>query len=228
MSGERFTRIALTAVRRDERLMQIAAGNPLSFLAALMQSAQLGLEPNSPLGEAYIIPYGNEVQFQIGYKGLLRLAYNTGLYETIYAFPVYDNDDFDYEYGIAMTLRHKPARKPSGEPVYYYAVYKLKEGGYGFYVMSREKIEMHAAKYSQGYKKGYTSPWKTDFDSMAMKTALKGLLKLAPKSIEFSTVIEADEAIKRDLSPSMAEVHNEFHDIPQEADQTEPQTAAEN
>lgn len=59
----------------------------MSFLAALMNAAQLGLEPNTPLGQAYLIPYKNksvlECQFQIGYKGLIDLAYRNFLKQDI-------------------------------------------------------------------------------------------------------------------------------------------------
>ena len=72
---ERFTRIALSALNTTPKLKECT---PMSFLSALMNAAQLGLEPNSPLGQAYLIPFKNkgvyEVQFQLGYKGLLDLA----------------------------------------------------------------------------------------------------------------------------------------------------------
>ena len=70
ITPERFTRIALSALNNTPALQQCT---PMSFLAALMNAAQLGLEPNTPLGQAYLIPYKNkgtmECQFQIGYKG---------------------------------------------------------------------------------------------------------------------------------------------------------------
>ena len=57
MTPERFTRIALTAVSNNP---QLAHCTPMSFLGAMMQAAQLGLEPNTPLGQAYLIPYRNK------------------------------------------------------------------------------------------------------------------------------------------------------------------------
>jgi len=203
ISPERFARIAMTAVRNTPKLQ---ACEPISFIAALMQSAQLGLEPNTPLGQAYLIPYGKEVQFQLGYQGMLTLAYRTGEYQSIYAMPVYANDEFEYEYGLNEKLVHKPAPDPEGEPIYYYAVYKLKNGGHGFVVMSRQQIERHRDKYSPSAKQGKFSPWNTDFDSMAKKTVLKQLLKYAPKSVEFATQIAQDETIKTEIAEDMTEV----------------------
>lgn len=76
ITPERFTRMALSALNTTPKLAECSH---MSFLSALMNAAQLGLEPNTPLGQAYLIPYKNksglECQFQIGYKGLLDLAY---------------------------------------------------------------------------------------------------------------------------------------------------------
>ncbi len=205
ISTERFTRIAMTAVRNNPKLQ---ACDPMSFIAALMQSAQLGLEPNTPLGQAYLIPYGKEVQFQIGYQGMLTLAYRTGEYQSIYAMPVYKNDKFEYEYGLNEKLVHIPADDPEGEPIYYYAVYKLQNGGHGFVVMSRQQIEKHRDKYSPSAKQGKFSPWNTDFDSMAKKTVLKQLLKYAPKSVEFAIQVAQDETIKNEIAEDMTEIQS--------------------
>ena len=82
VKSERFRRIALTAFNGNQKLQQC---EPTSFLAAMMQSAQLGLEPNTPLGQAYLIPYGRNVQFQVGYKGMLDLAHRTNQYKNIQA-----------------------------------------------------------------------------------------------------------------------------------------------
>ncbi len=76
ITPERFTRMALSAINNTPEL---ADCTPMSFIAALMNAAQLGMEPNTPLGQAYLIPYRNkgtlECQFQLGYKGLIDLAY---------------------------------------------------------------------------------------------------------------------------------------------------------
>lgn len=93
MNADRISRIAMTVLRTNEKLRKC---NPMSFMGALMQSAQLGLEPNTGLGQAYLIPYGNEVQFQVSYKGLIELAHRSGQYSAIYAHEVYENDEFSY------------------------------------------------------------------------------------------------------------------------------------
>ena len=120
---ERFTRMALSALNTTPKLRECTQ---ISFLAALMNAAQLGLEPNTPLGQAYLIPYKNkgqlEVQFQIGYKGLIDLAYRNGDMQTIQAQVVYDNDFFEYEYGLNPILVHRPAFSDRGEAIYFYGL----------------------------------------------------------------------------------------------------------
>ena len=118
MTPERFTRIAVSALSNSPALQ---ASTPASFLGALMTAAQLGLEPNTPLGQAYLIPYRNhgqqECQFQLGYKGLIALAYRSGEVSSIQAETVHANDEFVYEMGLEPKLKHIPARKDRGDPV---------------------------------------------------------------------------------------------------------------
>lgn len=203
MDADRMARIALTAVRTTPKLLEC---DQMSFLAAVMQSSQLGLEPNTGLGQAYLIPYGKQVQFQISYKGLIELATRSGQYKGIYAHEVYANDEFSYAYGLHKDLKHIPSQNPQGEPIGYYAVYHLKNGGYDFVYWTRERIDKHAKQFSMAVQKGWTSPWKTNYDSMAKKTVLKEVLKYAPKSIEMTNVVAADETIKNEIHEDMSQV----------------------
>ena len=207
ITPERFTRMVFTALSSTPKLQQCT---PQSFLGAMMQAAQLGLEPNTPLGEAYLIPFMNhgtlECQFQIGYKGMISLAHRSGLY--VQAHEVHENDEFDVEYGLDPKLVHKPVFKDRGSVVAYYGVWKDKDGISGFEIMSKEDVEAHARKYSQSYGKGF-SPWKTNFDEMAKKTVIKKALKYAPLTTEFIRGVTADGTIKTALSQNMADVSDE-------------------
>lgn len=213
ITPERFTRIALSAVSNTPKL---GSCTPQSFLGAMMNAAQLGLEPNTPLGQAYLIPFENrkkgitECQFQIGYKGLIDLAYRSGEVKMIDAQVVYENDEFEYELGMDPVLKHKPARTNRGNPIYFYATFKLTNGGQGFQVMSIEDVHDHAKKYSKTYNNG---PWQTNFEEMAKKTVLKKLLKYAPLKTEFVKQVTSDETIKTSISDHMDEVPNEYMDV---------------
>ena len=111
ITPERFTRMVFTALSSTPKLQQCT---PQSFLGAMMQAAQLGLEPNTPVGQAYLIPYGNVCQFQLGYKGLLDLAYRSGEIKDIQAHEVHENDEFEYELGLEPKLKHIPAMSNRG------------------------------------------------------------------------------------------------------------------
>lgn len=218
ITPERFTRIVLTALSSNPKLQ---ACTPMSVMGAMMQAAQLGVEPNTPLGQAYLIPYGNVCQFQLGYKGLIDLAYRSGEVSSIQAHEVHENDTFTYEYGLEPKLRHVPAQTDRGPVTFYYAVLKLKNGGVGFEVMSREDVEKFAMKKSKAYLNG---PWQTDFDEMAKKTVLKKVLKYAPLKTEFARAVASDESVKTmkmDEPADMLDAPNEIYTIENEPDKPE-------
>lgn len=204
ITPERFTRMVLSALSTNPKLGECT---PKSFLGAMMTAAQLGVEPNTALGQAYLIPYRNhgimECQFQLGYKGLVDLAYRSGEVSIIQAHTVYSNDEFEYELGLDPKLHHVPAKKDRGEPVYYYAMFKTKDGGYGFEVMSFDDVMAHGRRYSKSFD---NSPWKTNFDEMAKKTVLKKVLKLAPLKSEFVRGLSQDGTIKTEIDEDMYSV----------------------
>lgn len=243
ITPERFTRMVMTAVSSNP---QLAECSPASFCGAMMQAAQLGLEPNTPLGQAYLIPYRNhgklECQYQTGYKGLITLAYRSGEFKSIYAREVYEGDEFSYEYGLEPQLKHVPSTGADrGSVIYYYGVFTLTNGGFGFEVMSMAEMKQFAMTYSQAYKKGRNTPWKTNFDEMAKKTVLKRVLKYAPLSTEFVREVNADETIKTSLDADMVAMPDETDytiiddetgevietEVSEDTDQAEPQTAAD-
>jgi recombination protein RecT len=212
ISPERFTRMALSALNTTPKLSECSQ---MSFLAALMNAAQLGLEPNSALGQAYLIPYNNkgklECQFQIGFKGLIELVYRNEQVQTIQAQCVYENDEFEYELGLNSRLVHKPALKDRGELLLVYAFFKLQNKGYAFEVMSKCDIDEHAQKYSKGFATTY-SPWRSNYEEMAKKTVIKKVLKYAPLRTEFLRAMANDESIKTEIAIDMAEVNNQTID----------------
>ena len=218
LTPERFTRIVLTVIGNNPKL---ASCEPSSFAGAMMQAAQLGLEPNTPLGQAYLIPYGNRCQFQLGYKGLIDLAYRSGEITDISAHEVHENDTFEYELGLEPKLKHVPARTDRGAVILYYAVFHTKSGGYGFEVMSIEDIKAHAKQFSQSVNNG---PWVTNFDEMAKKTVIKKCLKYAPIKTEFMRAIQADETVKNITPDDVANGTNILDITPDAPEDDEPET----
>lgn len=209
ITPERFTRMALSALNTTPKLRECTQ---MSFLAALMNAAQLGLEPNTPLGQAYLIPYNNkgvmECQFQIGYKGLIDLSYRNPQMQIISAQAVYENDDFSYELGLNPKLEHRPTLGEQGEVRLFYGFFKLVNGGFGFEVMSKTAMDEYAKEYSKAFDSSF-SPWKSNYIGMAKKTVIKQALKYAPLKTDFRKALSNDESIKKELSDDMSEIHGE-------------------
>lgn len=226
---ERFVRIAITVVRTNPKLMRCEG---MSIVAALMQSAQLGLEPNTPLKEAHLIPYSNkrvidgkdvwidEAQFQMGYRGIAKLVWQSGLISELDFDVICKNDTIIYEKGKDGTFKHIPNLKEErGEAYAYYAYAVTKDGGFVCTVMSKVQILIHARKFTKSQAKDKVTkkyngelygPWLDDFDAMALKTVIIALCdKKLPKSSEYQNLnkqIAQDETIKREVNEDMSEV----------------------
>ena len=206
LTPDRFQRIVLTAISSNPKLQECT---PQSFLGAMMTAAQLGIEPNTPLGQGYLIPRnsknGMECTFQLGYKGLIDLAYRSGNIANIGAFTVYKNDEFHVQFGLSPDITHVPCMTDRGDPIAFYAYYKTKDGGCGFDVMSVEDVRKHAKQFSESVKRGWSSPWDSNFEEMAKKTVLKKVLKYAPLSTEVASKIGMDETVHETISSNMTE-----------------------
>jgi recombination protein RecT len=206
VTPERLIRVGMNATSRNPMLLQCT---PESIVGAVVNCGVLGVEPNL-LGHAYIVPFWNsktkqyEAQFQLGYRGLIDLARRTGQISVVYAREVYQGDEFEFEYGLDTKLMHKPSGEDDENKItHFYAVYKLKDGGYDFIVMSRRQVEKHRDKFTKSQKDGRVfGPWKDHFVEMAKKTVLIRLLKTAPISIEQQENQNIMEGINRDSSIS--------------------------
>lgn len=215
MSPDRMSRIALTVVRQTPAL---ARCTPESFFGALLTASQLGLEPG-PTGEAYLVPYGNVCTFVPGYRGLIKLARNSGQLVDIWAEIVYENDTFRYSLGLHRDLVHEPATGARGKPVAAYAAAQLRDGGTPFVVMTEAEVEAIRARS----KAGRNGPWVTDWSAMAKKTAIKQLIKWLPLSAELRAAATLDGAVRTDAGP-LIEAEPTF--IDGEVDDTTPAIAA--
>ena len=194
LTGERLAQVAMTEINRNPAL---AKASPISFVGAIMQCGALGLEPSGSLGHAYLIPFGNgkdsqgrpNIQLIIGYRGMLDLAKRSGQISSISARAVYENDDFNYSYGLEETVHHIPASGERGELTHVYAVARMKDGGVQFEVMSVFDVE----KVKKASKASASGPWVTYYEEMAKKTVIRRLFKYLPISIEMQKAVTIDE-----------------------------------
>ena len=201
LSIERLLKVAQIAATTTPAL---AKCDVASLVGAIGQCAQMGLEPNTVLGHAYLVPFntrrkdanGNErwvnsVQVIIGYKGLIDLARRSGQIVSIAAHEVCQNDKFELVYGLDEKLNHTPAMGERGEVVGFYAVAKLKDGGHCFEFMSKQQVK--EIQEAGDKKNKYPSKvWQEHFTEMGRKTVIRRLSKYLPLSVEFQTASAID------------------------------------
>lgn len=188
MSADRLVRLSVGALRTTKHL----AGCTLpSFASSIMACSVLGLEPNTPLGHAYLIPFKKkgvyECQLIIGYKGLIDLMNRSGVVSSVRSIPVFEGDEFDYELGLHADIRHKPGKEPTRgtDPTkltHVYPVVKLREAGVEpiWDVLNRAQIDARRGR-SQASSDG---PWVTDYIPMALKTGIRQIATWVPSSAE--------------------------------------------
>lgn len=229
MDPDRMARVFLTAVMRAPLLLKCTQE---SLMAALMTASQLGLEPDGMMGHGYLIPFNNrkkgvyECQFMPGYRGLMKVARQSGEIVSLYARAVFRKDHFIYRCGIDEAIDHVPYEPDmtelttrAGEEKWdrarfeqelsdaadrgvlraVYAVAKFKDGGYQFEVMSRLDVDLIRARS----KSADEGPWVTDYDAMALKSVMKRLCKWIPGSIEKDMAVgildRAEAGLPQDL-----------------------------
>lgn len=204
VTPDRMARVTLTALRTTPKLSNVT---PQSFLACVMTLSQLGLEPNTPLGLAYLIPRwsskarADECTVIIGYQGMIELARRSGQLRSITATAVYQGDAFDIEYGLEPKLRHVPdfsAPRDASTLSGAYAVARVKDSDEPIFVfVPRVEIESARKRGASGRSgkdgRPISTPWDTDYEAMSLKTAVRRLFRWLPKSIEMATALAADE-----------------------------------
>lgn len=230
ITPERMTNIALTVIRSNPALLECSVP---SLLGAVVQAAQLGLEPGL-IGHCYFVPFNNkkkvngkdvwqkDVQFIIGFRGMIDLSRRSGHMKNIYAYTVHENDEFEYELGLEPKLHHKPAIGDRGQLIYVYGVAHFKDGGYHMEIMSRDEVDAIRSRS----KSGQYGPWQTDYEEMAKKTVIRRMFKYLPISIEIQDNITKDETIRRDITSEPetieymeAETDSELIEAPKEETQ---------
>jgi recombination protein RecT len=221
VSIDRMLRVAMTAIQRNPKLLECTQ---VSLLASFMQAAQLGLETDGVLGEAHLVPFGKQVQFIPGYKGLMKLARNSREISTIFAAEVCQKDMFSFAYGLDPKLDHVPSSEEDPGPIVaFYAVSKLKDGGSQFVVMWRRQVDGIRDK-SPGYlaakKFKLQTPWETHYAEMGKKTAIRRLCKYLPASAELQQAIALDEMAEAGIDQNLESFINISPEI-MEAEKTE-------
>lgn len=220
ITPERIIRLALTTIRRNPDLLKCSRE---SLLGAVMQSAQLGLEPGIG-NQAFILPYRNrktgqtEAQFQVGYEGIIDLMYRNPRVVSVISRVAYSNDEFHYSYGSEESVTHIPTTGDRGFPTHVYARVEMAGKAIVFWVMTKADVDKHARQYSQGFNSDY-SPWKTNWEAMAMKTAIKQVQRFIPKSIEIREAFDRDDTVRSSIADDYDKIEFELEPAAEEIKQ---------
>lgn len=229
-NGQQFVASLLSVVTNNNLL---AKATNESIMTAAMKAAVLNLPIEPSLGYAYIVPYKNQAQFQIGYKGLIQLAQRSGQVTRLNAGEVYESqykgfNPLTEDLEVDMTAIPKEKEKVVG----YFAFMRLANGFEKTVFWTKERVQAHGKKYSQSFSSKY-SPWQSDFDAMARKTVLKHMLSTyAPLSTELQEAIVTDNEDSKlseaketkDITPQEPENLSDLLGAPEEVKETKDVT----
>ena len=175
VSPQMIHRVVLTEVSKNPAILKCSQE---SVLRSVMEACQLGLVPNATQGLAYLVPYKQTCQLIPGWKGLIKLALQSGKVSKIWARVVRERDEFGYEEGLYPTLTHKPCLDEDAGPIVgAYAVAKMVgEDEPQFEFMSKSRIDGIRSRSAAGR----SGPWVSDYEEMAKKTVIRNLIKRLP------------------------------------------------
>lgn len=187
MTPERMLRVAVTALKNNPRLLECTEG---SLINSVTQAAELGLEVNSPLGYAYLVPYKDQCTLQIGYRGFINLAHRSGKISSMAAEVVYEKDQFAVQLGTNRGLLHVPSLGGDrGRKLGAYATVLFKDGSTDFEYMDADEIALIKSRSAGARQKG--GPWDTDESEMWRKTPIRRLAKRLPMTADDQSLLRA-------------------------------------
>ena len=207
--GQRFISAIVSATTANPALQECTNS---SILSAAMLGESLKLSPSPQLGQYYLVPYndknkGKVAQFQLGYKGYIQLAIRSGQYRKLNVLGIKSGELIRFDplnEEIEVRLIEDEETREKAETIGYYAMFEYTNGFKKAMYWSKAKMEAHALKYSQGYRKDKEKGWKytfwsKDFDGMAYKTMLRQLIsKWGIMSIDMQQAMDADMGVIHD------------------------------
>lgn len=206
ITPERFVRTVQTAIAMTRNIDKV--NDPSSLLAVCTKAAADGLILDGREA-AIVIDYNGVAQYRPMMRGLLKLAYQSGMILSITVQVAYSNDVFEYVLGDEERIIHKPLLSTDGsgrgDPVAVYAIAKLTSGSVIREVMSVAQVNAIRER-SDGWRsfkagKIKSTPWHTDWDEMARKTVFRRLSKYLPASTDLANRMhQAAERIDEDYT----------------------------
>ena len=197
ITPDRMLRVALTAIQNTPALLTC---NRKSLLLSILRAAQLGLEPDGILGQAYLIPFKKnwkdesgkwqsrtDAQLIPGYRGLIDLARRSGEVSNIIAKEVYSKDEFSVDWSQQPPFTHKPAMTGDrGEITHFWALANFKDGGYHWDYMTKGEVD-YIRQNSNGAK---NEVWDKYYAEMGKKTMIRRIAKYLPMNVQKAAMTE--------------------------------------
>lgn len=203
ITADRIIQIATTQISRNPAIAECTA---TSLVGAIMQVSILGLELTPQLGQAYLVPTKNkgklEIRMDIGYKGYIRLARNSGEIKTLFADVIRHGDEYEEKRGAHRDLIHIPNKERNGHEKisHAYAVVHYLNGGFDFENLTFNEIEFYRNMSESQKKYGLSGAWKNHYAAMAKKTAIRRLATFMPLSIEIQYAKASDGAVVKEFT----------------------------
>ncbi|WP_079708113.1 recombinase RecT [Paraliobacillus ryukyuensis] len=183
--ANQFTASILSLYNNEKTLQK---SEPMSVISSAMIAATLDLPIDKNLGYAWIVPYGNKAQFQLGYKGYIQLALRTGQYRNINVIEVYEGELVKWN-RLTEELELDFEQKKSDKVIGYTGYFELINGFRKTVYWSKADIEKHKQKFSKS-----NFGWSNDWDAMAKKTVIRNMLnKWGILSIDMQKAYSTDE-----------------------------------
>lgn len=176
---ERFLKLAYSYAWEINTRHELKKCTKLSILQGFYKCCEYNLDPSSALNLVWMWPYGNKLNFSIGYRGLIKLISAQKGVASVYSYPVYDNDEFEYTLGLNPTITHKPGiiiRDKQKELIATYGVVKKDNGESLIKVCDLNDI--NKSKRSSKSFHEQDSPWNLHYEEMALIIPIRKLSKI--------------------------------------------------
>nr|DAV26555.1 MAG TPA: RecT protein [Caudoviricetes sp.] len=199
---------SLTAMASDPALSICSVQ---SVIGAGLEIVRLGLNPNKTFGQAYVVPFKNKAQLQIGYKGWLSLAYRNGW--IFRALAAYKCDEFEINFaGIKDDIKFSPNYDERDETNSLWVfnnlrgviVYVKDAGGNEFseFVPFKKLEQLRLKSQNQKDKEALTNIWGEWAEEMYKAKAIKYVATRLPITEQIQEAINAEnEAYKEQPKP---------------------------
>ena len=197
LTPEKLIKLTLSAAKKNPALLKCDVG---SVFNALLQLAELGLNPSGATGEAYLVPYKDQCTPIIGYRGYIKLARQSGHLKQIETHVVHEGDKFTLRYGLDPVLDHEPDLKAEvpGRALIVYCVARLPDGAVHVEVMTVAEVNRIRDEVLSKMREKWqldASPWTKHWEEMARKTVLRRASKYLPLSAEMEKALQLDDSV---------------------------------